>query len=159
MELKMKMSVLEYVGLIVVWLLKQSTQLFKFEMLRMFKCQNTILNVTKMYFSFLVPNSKSWRDLNNLMTFAVWKNFYPRVLGLYAVQTLKHVAHGCHNPATSKDFFSHGILTKEQSFSSIQKTFGSQGLYIKDNQNVWACTGMFSLKAFLAVCVPFFPNK
>lgn len=59
----MKMSVLEYVGL--------TTQLFKFEMLRMFKCQNTILNVTKMYFSFLVPNSKSWRDLNNLMTFAV----------------------------------------------------------------------------------------
>lgn len=93
------------------------------------------------------------------MTFAVWKNFYPKVLGLYAVQTLKHVAHGCHNPATSKDFFSHGILTKEQSFSNIQKTFGSQGLYFKDNQK---CVGLHRdvfLKSLLGCLCPFFPEQ
>lgn len=54
------------------------------------------------------------------MTFAAWPNFYLKDLGLYAVQTLKHVAHGSHSPATSKDFVSHGILTKEQSIKSIQ---------------------------------------
>lgn len=67
------------------------------------------------------------------LTFATGKSFHPKVLGSCAVQTLKHVAYGCHNPATSKDFFSHGILTKGQSIISIQKVFGSKGLYSKGN--------------------------
>lgn len=67
------------------------------------------------------------------------KELHLKVLGLYAVQTFKHVAHGCHSPATSKDFFSHGILTKGQSFISIQKIFGSEGLYSKGNHK---CVGL-----------------
>lgn len=67
-----------------------------------------------MYFSF--PQQKIFEELKKtLMTVAAWKNFYLKVLGLYAVQTLKHVAHGCHNQATSKDFFSHGILVSKVS--------------------------------------------